>query len=91
MRFQSILCSIVAIPEGWYTHAQKLPAKIRLKPRYRKVVYFKSVSRTGYSFEGRQTIYRWTRLRLNFGLVVVGKSFEHFGSRGRLFQGKNYP
>ena len=53
-------------------HAQKLPAKIWLKPRYRKIVYFKSISRTSCPFEGRQTVYCWTRLRLNFGLVVVG-------------------
>jgi len=32
------------------------------------------------SIEGRQTTYRWTRLRLNFSLVVVGKHFEHIGS-----------
>ena len=45
-----------------------------------------SVSRTSYLFEGRQTIYCWTRLRLNFGLVVVGKHSEHFCSRGHLFK-----
>ena len=68
------------------THAQKLPAKIQLKLRYRKIVYFKSISRTSYLFEGRQTIYCWICLRLNFGLVVVGKHFEHFCSWGHLFK-----
>ena len=57
-----------------------------VKPWYRKIVYFKSLSRTSYPFEGRQTIYCCTHLRLNFGLVVVGKHFEHFCSRGHLFK-----